>query len=361
MIGVARSVGDERLDLLTLSLADGLTPRQAAVLLSRGPLSGALERPDEHRDVLSAATQKDISSLAALRRAEDQALRCAAEGVSIVALCDPAYPPALLQIHDPPPVLFVRGALETFHSPLQVALVGTRGASPQGRALARRMARDLGAAGCGIVSGLARGIDTCAHEGALAASSPTLAVLGSGLDRVYPGENMDLALRVARTGALVSEFPLGTQPRPHNFPRRNRIIAGLVPVVVVVEAPLRSGALVTARLALDCGREVLAVPGHPSHASFAGTNALIRDGATLVRDAADVAEVLGCRIPEQRPRTDASSPCPVRQVLTSGVPFGVEEIAERTRLPPPEILSRLAGLELRGEVSRLPGALFVRS
>jgi DNA processing protein len=240
-----------------------------------------------------------------------------------------------------------------------LALVGARAASPQGRAWAQQLARELAAAGLTIVSGLARGIDTAGHRGALAAEGRTVAVLGSGLDQVYPAENAELAQAIAERGAVVSEFRLGTRPCPGNFPRRNRVIAGWGRGVVVVEAALRSGALVTARCALDEGREVLAVPGHPSHAGAAGTNALIRDGATLVRDARDVAEALGLE-------AAIAVPTPAREdallaALPPGVPASLEDLAQRCGEPAARLLGRLTTLELESKVRRLPGALFLRS
>lgn len=278
----------------------------------------------------------------------------------IRALCrdDADYPHWLARIHEPPSPLWVHGRLPADGGPRSVAIVGARAATPLGLSFARTLAADLAAAGLTIVSGLARGIDTAAHQGALDANGRTVAVLGSALDCVYPPENRPLAEAIARSGALVSEFPPGTRPWKANFPRRNRTIAGLTRALVVVEAGRKSGALLTAAAALAEGREVMAVPGHPALPGAAGTNALLRDGAALVRDAGDVlAELgLGAALPHQaEPRDD------VLAALSRGVPVSLDQIAARGSWPLPALLARLSELELAGRLRRLPGALFVRS
>jgi DNA processing protein len=222
------------------------------------------------------------------------------------------------------------------------------------------MAHDLAAAGATIVSGLARGIDAAAHAGALEVGGRTIAVLGSGLDRVYPEENGGLAEAICRGGgAVVSEFPLGTPPFRGNFPRRNRVIAGWGRAVVVVEAAERSGALVTARLALEEGREVMAVPGFPGQKASGGTNQLIRDGARLVRHALDVAEELGLTLVAAPRGEDVSDE--VLAAVKREAPSSVEEIQERSGHTAAFVLSRLALLEMSEKIRRLPGALFVRN
>ena len=210
-----------------------------------------------------------------------------------------------------------------------------------------------------MVSGLARGIDTAAHNGALDAGGRTVAVLGSGLDRIYPSQNAELAARIVEKGAVVSEFPLGTSPLPFHFPRRNRVIAGFGRATVVAEAAERSGALVTARCALDEGREVMAVPGHPSLPTSGGCNALIRDGAALVRNAADVLAELGLAAAAagaEEPVDDA-----VLLVMKRDVPTSLEELQVRSGRAVPELLQRLSLLEVGDKVRRLPGPLFVRN
>jgi DNA processing protein len=239
-----------------------------------------------------------------------------------------------------------------------IAVVGARAATAYGKTVAERIARELGGAGVTVVSGLARGIDGCAHRGALAAGGRTVAVLGSGLDRVYPPEHRRLAAAVASCGALLSEFPLGSEPEAWHFPLRNRVISGLARGVVVVEAAARSGALVTARLALDEGREVMAVPGHPAAATAAGANQLIRDGARLVRDARDVAEELGLDLaPPALPRDEGGA----LSWLRPDAPASVEDLCARSGLGMGELLAQLTELELQARVRRLPGALYVRA
>ncbi len=220
-------------------------------------------------------------------RAELKAARAA--GATLVACGDAAYPASLSQIDDAPPFLWVIGDLSLLHRPM-VSLVGARNASSLGTRMAAALARDLGSAGFVVVSGLARGVDAAAHLAAL--GTGTIAVQAGGVDVIYPTENTQLALSIAQTGLRLSEQPIGLQPMARHFPSRNRIISGLSQATIVVEAAARSGSLITARDALDQGREVLAVPGHPFDARAAGCNMLLRDGATLVRSAADVIEAL---------------------------------------------------------------------
>jgi DNA processing protein len=348
---------DSTLDLLTLALVPGLGPRAARELAARGPLAGGLSRPGEHADLLGAPALEALRSGSARREAEAETRRVEAIGVRVVGRDEADYPAWLRRVYAAPPVLWVRGALVPEEGQQAVAVVGSRAATALGLAFARVLARDLAAAGLTVVSGLARGIDTAAHRGALDARGRTVAVLGSGLDRLYPPENAALARAIAGEGAVVSEFPLGTSPWKGNFPRRNRVIAGWARATVVVEAGARSGALSTARAALDEGRDVMAVPGHPSQPAAEGTNALLRDGAALVRGAPDVLAELGLASP------DDAAPAPADGVLAAlarGVPAGVDEIQARCRLPVPDLLARLAELELADAVVRLPGALFVR-
>jgi DNA processing protein len=242
----------------------------------RGRPAVDFSRPRTLEGFVDEGALRELRDGSAAARADRELERAEKLGARLVGLDDPDYPKALAATYDPPPVLFVRGTLLATPEVASVAVVGARGATPSGRAFARNLSRELAQAGLEVVSGLARGIDGEAHRGALEAKGRTVAVLGSALDRVYPGEHERLALEIAeRGGAVVSEFPFGTGPKPHHFPQRNRIIAGLAQGVVVVEAKERSGALVTARFAADQGREVLAVPGHPTEPLAAGTNALI--------------------------------------------------------------------------------------
>jgi DNA processing protein len=224
------------------------------------------------------------------------------------------------------------------------------------------LAADLARAGVTVVSGFARGVDTAAHLGALEAEGRTVAVLGSGLERVYPPENAALVSRVAERGAVVSELPLSAGPMPGHFPRRNRIIAGWGRGVVVIEAGAKSGALITASLALESGREVMAVPGHPSSPGATGTNALIRDGARLVRDACDVALELGVEFrPALAPQQASAPASSLLAALQVDRPATLEELAERSGRAVPELLAELTELELLDKVRRLPGPQFLRS
>ena len=346
---------DSTRHLLTLTLIPGLTARVIAQLAQRATLADVIAHPDEHADLVPEAGRVGLRSGAAALRADLESAAAARLGIALVALGDPCYPALLRRIFDPPPVLYVRGVLSEDEG-ATVAVVGSRAATAAGRTLARSMARDLAAWGATVVSGLARGIDTAAHEGALDASGRTVAVLGCGLDRTYPPENERLAGRITSAGAVVSEFALGTPPLPEHFPRRNRVIAGWSSAVVVVEAATRSGALNTARCAADEGRDVLAVPGHPTQPASAGTNQLIRDGAGLVRSAIDVAQELGIEPPAAaRAPTD-----PLLGALAGDAPVTLEELRHRSGLETGALLARLTELELRDVVRRLPGPLFVR-
>jgi DNA processing protein len=324
----------------------------------RSEVKSALSDPDRLVDVLSADSRRMLSSGECRRRAEAEVKRCLALGVQLVGLDDADYPVLLAKTYDPPPVLWVRGMLDPDEGARSVAIVGSRNCSAPGRALARGFGRDLARAGLTVVSGMARGIDTAAHEGALVARGRTVAVLGSGLDRVYPPENKALAGRIGAEGALVSEFPLGTAPLPGNFPRRNRVIAGWAAGLVVAEAAQKSGALGTARHALGENRDVMAVPGHPTAVGSAGTNALLRDGAVLVRDAADVLQQYGLRpgVAIEEPVDDD-----VLLALRRDVPTSLEELVARSGRAVPELLRRLSLLEVGERVRRLPGPLYVRN
>ncbi len=344
-------------DLLVLSLLPGVAPRAVRALARRAPLPEILRDPDAHADLLDDEARQRIRNGEARRRADEEGSRAAALGVRIVDWDAADFPALLGRIFDPPPVLYVRGRLEADDGDSTVAIVGARAATPSGLALAGAISRELAASGATIVSGLARGIDTAAHQGALDAGGRTVAVLGCGIDRVYPPENATLARTIEGTGAVVSEFALGTPPLPPHFPRRNRVIAGWSRGVVVVEAALRSGALNTARTAADEGREVMAVPGHPSQEASGGTNQLLRDGAALVRGARDVADELGWELRTTSPQTATD---PLLAALRPDVPASLDDLRTRSGLETPALLARLSQLELSDAVRRLPGALFVR-
>jgi len=277
----------------------------------------------------------------------------AATGWSFLPAADPGFPALLDVLADPPLGLFVRGALPD-RPP--VAVVGARHASAYGREVAEDLGRELAAGGACVVSGMARGVDGAAHRGALAAGGPTVAVWGAGPDRVYPREHAALAEEIAAAGALVTEYPPGSPPLAAHFPERNRLIAGLAKVVVVVEADERSGALVTARLALDEGRDVMAVPGSVFSRMSAGPNGLLRAGAAPVLSAADVLGVLGLAAAQ---RGDAE-PEFLRQ-LPAGTSATVDELAAHSGLPVARLLELLLELELAGWLVRESDGRYRRS
>lgn len=283
---------------------------------------------------------------------------------------DPGYPALLAEIRSPP-VLHARGRVEAGDA-VAVAIVGARRASAYGLATAERLAADLASRGVTIVSGLARGIDTAAHRGALAAGGRTLAVLGSGLDIVYPPENRPLAAEIERHGAVVSQFPAGTPPLPGNFPARNRTLAGLALGVIVVEGSERSGALITAAMAGDLGREVLAVPGRIGDELSQGPLRLIQDGAKLVRDWADVVQELpeharralrvsSTRLRASSPPADSTPEGKVLAVLRDDEPRSIEDVIARSGVSAAAVSAALLSLELAGWARSLPGQRWVRA
>jgi len=275
---------------------------------------------------------------------------------------DPDYPPALAAIADPPPMLWARGDRAALGAPA-VAIVGSRAGSSYALTVAEHLAADLAPRGVVVVSGLARGVDSAAHRGALGASGRTVAVLGSGVDVIYPREHTRLADAITADGLLISELAPGTPPHPYFFPLRNRIISGLSRAVVVVEAGERSGSLITARSALEQGRDVLAVPGSVLGGRNRGGHALIRDGARIVETAADILEELGW----PRPSGPGDAACarrepshPLLQAFTSGEPTDLDALADRTGLATARLLPALFELELQGRIRRLGGGRFVR-
>ena len=269
-------------------------------------------------------------------------------GVGWIARSSPAFPPLLHAIHDPPPGLFVRGEAgpDLLRHP-SVAVVGARSCSPYGAQVARMLGRELGRAGLIVVSGLARGVDGEAHRGALEAGAFTVGVLGCGIDRDYPAAHRELAARIRATGLTVSEYAPGVEPAPWRFPARNRIIAGLSAATVVVEARDRSGALITADLALEEGREVFAVPGEVTSALSSGTNDLLKLGATPLTTAADVLDVFGLASTDGEPVELGTSAEAVLARLRDG-PASADELAHATGLDAGTLASALTELELAG-------------
>ena len=311
--------------------------------------------------------------VASLASAERELAAVARLGGRLIARGEPAYPALLAAIEDAPPVLTLLGDASLLQRPC-VALVGARNASLAGRKLAQELARDLGGAGLVVVSGLARGIDSAAHQGALA--SGTAAVMAGGADVVYPPENEGLHRDVAERGVVVAELAIGTQPKARHFPRRNRIISGLSRATVVVEAALRSGSLTTARFALDQGREVMAIPGSPADPRVRGSNRLLKEGAVLVEDAGDVLAALGpfatgtfsggtptgeavTAPPPGRPRNrpEEAPDGTAERLLTclSAVPLPVDELVRACQLSAAVVTAALLELELAGRIQRHPG------
>lgn len=282
----------------------------------------------------------------------------------ILTLGDAHYPADLLQMADPPVMLQVQGRLDTLRHPRRLAIVGSRNPTPQGQDNAREFARALGEAGVCVVSGLALGVDGAAHEGALDAGAPTIAVVGTGLDRVYPRQHAALARRIAAQGALVSEYLLGTPPLSPNFPQRNRIISGLSQGTLVVEAALQSGSLITARVAAEQGREVFAIPGSIHAPQSRGCHALIRQGAKLVESAQDILEDLrlteSVSLPPHTPSLFSETGDPLLDAMGFD-PVSFDVLQARTGEPTPALQARLLELELDGLVARLPGGLLQRT
>jgi DNA processing protein len=292
--------------------------------------------------------------------------RAERDAIRVVAWNNLDFPTSLGTLTDLPPVLWYRGQLAVAESPA-IAIVGSRAASAVAIETASRLAADVAAAGIVVVSGLARGVDSVAHRAALR-TGRTIAVLGSGLDRVYPAEHQELAREITRDGLVVSEFPPGAPPLPHHFPMRNRLISGLSSAVVVIEASENSGSLITASCALEQGREVMAVPGNVLSGRNTGGHALLRDGAKIVETADDIVRELGWFGGATSGLEKQISSCrgmvsgdPLIQEMTPGQPYDVDELTSLSGLEPKRLLPRLLELELRGLVRRAGGGRFLRS
>ena len=394
---------------LRLTLVPGVGGETRRALLSSYHINDTRKRagPGEISRVVDAPTAERLrhhDCAAAI----DAALEWAAQpGNRLLTLADAEYPQSLLGADDPPVLLHAKGRVELLNQPM-LAIVGSRNATAQGLRDAEAFARALGEAGLGIVSGLALGIDAAAHRGALAGQAGTVAVIGTGADRVYPARNQALAREIAEKGVVISEFPLGTPAlagnfprrnrliaglalgclvveaaprsgslitarlplgapvRPGNFPRRNRIIAGLSRGVLVVEAAPRSGSLITARLAAEAGREVFAIPGSIHSPLSHGCHQLIRQGAKLVETARDILEELRWDMPVPESKESAAAPghrnAQEELLLASlgDAPCGVDILAQRSGLTPAELLAILLPMELAGRIAQLPGGLYQR-
>jgi DNA processing protein len=363
---------------VALGLAPGLGARLAGKLLREfgSPEAvfhaslTALEAQGLQAPVAQAIHSREPLSVAAKELAQVQATGC-----RLLTWDEPAYPRLLRQIYDPPPLLYVRGNMELLdrHS---LAIVGARRPTPYGNQMAERLARDLAERGLVIVSGLARGIDSSAHKGALASTrGATVGVLGSGIDVVYPKENKKIFAQMEERGAIITEFPMGTFPAPQNFPIRNRVIAGMGLGVVVVEGAQYSGSLITARLAMEFSREVFGVPGNVTQATSFGPNQLIKQGAKLVTGWEDVVEELPTEIraellpietttAEERASLLVESLQPAERtlynLLGTDEAVQVDVLVESSGLSSSEVLAALFELEMKGAVRQLPGKQFLK-
>lgn len=379
---------DELADWLRLALTPGIGNTTARKLLTayglptqifEQPVAGLLERVSTAQ---ASALQQEPPALAALLDTTWQWLQADPISRRVLTLGDPHYPASLLDMEDPPLMLYGLGAAQVWvgsrlalnpeHS---VAVVGSRNPTPQGAANAHRFSQALAQAGLSIVSGLALGIDGAAHAGALEGAATnqiaTVAIVGTGLDRVYPRQHLDLAHRIAQRGLILSEYPLGTPPLSANFPRRNRIIAGLTRGTLVVEAALQSGSLITARLAVEQGKDVFAIPGSIHSTQARGCHALIKQGAKLVESAQDILEELVPAFSTRTPaaqaadkdaglETFANDPDDPLWAALGFDPLGLDALLSLTGMDTPSLQVRLMELELDGRVSRLPGGLFQR-
>lgn len=363
----------ELIDEITLGLVHGVGPRIRQTLLEAfGSATAVLDAAPSQLRAVPGVGPKLTDAIAKARQeidAREELEFCRRHEIQLVSDRTDEYPRSLREIHDPPGLLYVRGALLT-RDALAVAIVGSRHATQYGKAQAERLAASLARAGLTIVSGLARGIDAAAHRGALQAGGRTVAVLGSGLADIYPPEHVELADAVAASGALVSELPARFAPISGTFPQRNRLISGMSLGVLVVEAADRSGALITARHAMEQGREVFAVPGRVDNRMARGCHALIRDGAKLVESADDVLEELGPLV-EAAPVDEGRSvrhPAELslneieQQVLEAidSEPTTVDAVIAATRLPAPKVLATISALEIRRLVRRASGAAVMR-
>jgi DNA processing protein len=369
---------DQYLGWLALALTPGLGARMAGKLLT------ALGSPDAIFNAsltalegqrLPAAVAQAIHTRRPLSDAAKELAQAQAAGCRLLTWDEPEYPSRLREIYDPPPLLYVRGNVELLNRHV-LAIVGARRPTPYGNQMAERLAKDLAARGLVIASGLARGIDASAHRGALSSGSgTTIGVLGCGIDVVYPKENKKIFEEIEKRGAIITEFPMGTFPAPQNFPIRNRIISGMSLGVVVVEGAQYSGSLITARLAMEFGREVYGVPGNATQPSSFGPNQLIKQGAKLVTGWEDVVEELPTPVRAELVPVEAASAeertllveealgpmeRPIYELLTPDEARHVDEIVERSGLTSSEVLAALFDLELRGVVRQLPGKQFLK-
>lgn len=330
------------------------TPKKAWLAPDSKFSSMAGKRTDSLGNLLTRRNKTDLSQVA--NYLEDRV-------ITPLFLTDNGYPEQLKNIYDPPPVLFLRGDKDCLNN-LSVSLVGSRNASPYGLAVAENLGRDLARTGINVVSGMARGIDTAAHCGALDAGGKTIAVLGCGVDVIYPSENGKVMNNIIKSGAVVSEFPPGARPEPWHFPVRNRVVSGLSKVVVLVEAAKRSGALITANLALEQGRDVMVVPGNITSKFSQGSNGLIKQGAAPVLEVADILEELGVGVIFPTSSGKPSEGLKMNEhekllhKLLNYEPISQEILIQKSGLSVGEVMTALMFLEMKGLIKQMPGRLY---
>jgi DNA processing protein len=367
---------DASLSWLALALTPGLASRLSARLLREfGSPEEVFRAPLPRLEAcrLPAPVAQAVFKRQSFKRAEKElALTRRIDRCRLVNWTDPEYPQTLLQIYDPPVMLYVRGDPQVLNLPA-IGIVGTRRPTLYGTQMAERLGRELAARGLVLVSGMARGIDAIGHQGAMAANGRAVGVLGTGVDVCYPKENRKLYDKVLERGAIISEFPLGTHPAPENFPIRNRIVAGMPLGVVVVEGAQYSGSLITARLAMEFGREVFGVPGNVTQPVSFAPNQLIKQGAKLVTNGADVIEELptpvrAALVQAEQPETEQrnllaaaslnSSEKKIYELLSTDEPKHIDDIVERSGLNSSEVLATLFDMDMKGIIRQTPGKQF---
>ncbi len=382
-VAVTNPASQQGICWLALALTQGLGPTRIKKLIEH---YGTAERvfqaslTELEATGMRAVSAQSIATGKSLELAQQECVKASEAGAKIISLSDPEYPSRLKEIYDPPIVLFVKGSVEVLAQP-GIAMVGTRHPTPYGSGMAERLSTDLAARGLVIISGLARGIDTASHRGAISAKGKTVAVLGTGIDVMYPKENTRLTEQfVALGGALITEFPVGTPPTPQNFPIRNRIISGMSAGVLVVEAAEYSGTRITSRCALEQNRDVYAVPGNVTNKSSWGPNTLIKQGAKLVATWEDVWEELPTDIQatlssrqneSTEPETaslfpdEVSSPHEkkILKLIKADESTHIDQLVEllENEMSSSEIFAALFELELNGKIRQLPGKNFVKS
>ena len=378
----ARLTQEEELHWLALRMIPGLGARGSLALIERFKSPVRIfraSRTELEAAGASGSAAQSIASGCTFDEAVDQQSRMRAAGAQLIPLTDPRYPAALKEIYDPPPMLFARGRVELLDEVI-LGVVGTRRPTPYGNAVAERFAADLSTAGVTIASGMARGIDTAAHKGVLAVGGDTLAVFGCGVDVLYPAENRNLANELATKGLILSEFPMGSTAFPQNFPVRNRIISGMAVGVLVVEGAQYSGSGITARLAMDQGREVFAIPGNITSKASWGPNLLIKQGAKLVQDVEDILSELPPAVrrrlalkvsgtaelpPPTQPGLPLAQNTPLARWVLARLEVGTATQIDRLldnleEGSPSELIATLFELEMLGLVRQLPGKSFVK-